>query len=313
MIAKCSQVLNEMDLMARGKERDTNKFSDKLLNLLQSDVGSEDLLRMASKAEEVKEYWEQRHRNDIMYTNKRRTAILEGLAEGSAGAENDIDDDNPSHNNRARKTNDEEYTGRENMSLDTNDQSSSDLTAPNDQEDDEEADMSRIGSIQAELDALLWDNQEEKELQSKRQEGYRMLKNPRSFKHQIFNEAGPKFEKMIEKCSQALNQMEAMALGKGRDSNKFSDKLLHLLQSDVGSEDLPRMASKVEEVKDYWEQRKRNDILYTNERRTAILDGLTADSAGAENDTDDDNLSHKNQARKTYSEYNLTGSRAKND
>jgi len=207
----------------------------------------------------------------------------------------------------------EEYTGRENMSLDTNDQPSSDSTAPNDQEDDEEADMSRIGSIQAELDALLWDNQEEKELQRKRQEGYRMIKNPRSFKHQIFNEAGPKFEKMIEKCSQALNQMETMALGKGRDSNKFSDKLLHLLQSDVGSEDLPRMASKVEEVKEYWEQRKRNDILYTNERRTAILDGLAAESAGAENDTDDDNLSHKNQARKTYSEYNLTGSRAKND
>ena len=207
----------------------------------------------------------------------------------------------------------EEYTGRGSMSLDTNDQSSSDSTAPDDQEDDEEADMSRIGSIQAELDALLWDNQEEKELQSKRQEGYRMLKNPRSFKHQIFNEAGPRFEKMIEKCSQALNQMEAMALGKGRDSNKFSDKLLHLLQSDVGSEDLPRMASKVEEVKEYWEQRKRNDILYTNERRTAILDGLAAGSAGAENDTDDDNLIHNNQARKTYSEYNLTGSRAKND
>ena len=109
MIAKCSQALNEMEVMAQGNERDPNKFSDKLLYLLQSDVGSEDLLRMASKAEEVKEYWEQRHRNDILYTNKRRTAILEGLAEGSAGAENDIDDDNPSHNNRARKTNDEEY------------------------------------------------------------------------------------------------------------------------------------------------------------------------------------------------------------
>jgi hypothetical protein len=207
----------------------------------------------------------------------------------------------------------EEYTGQENMSLDTNDQSSSDSAAPNDQEEDEEVDMSLLGSMQAELDALIWDNQEEKDLQSKRQEGYRMHSNPRSFKNQIFNEAGPKFEKMIEKCSQALNEMEAMALGKGRDPNKFSDKLLQLLQSDVGSEDLLRMASKAEEVKEYWEQRKRNDILYTNERRTAILEGRAADSAGAENDTDDDNLIHNNQARKTFSEYNLTGSRAKND
>ena len=208
----------------------------------------------------------------------------------------------------------EEYTGRGSMSLDTNDQSSSDATAPNDQEEEEEeADMSLLGSMQAELDALIWDNQEEKDLQSKRQEGYRMHSNPRSFKNQIFNEAGPKFEKMIEKCSQALNEMEAMALGKGRDPNKFSDKLLQLLQSDVGSEDLLRMASKAEEVKEYWEQRKRNDILYTNERRTAILEGRAADSAGAENDTDDDNLIHNNQARKTFSEYNLTGSRAKND
>jgi hypothetical protein len=207
----------------------------------------------------------------------------------------------------------EEYTGRGSMSLDTNDQSSSDSTAPNDQEEDEEVDMSLLGSMQAELDALIWDNQEEKDLQSKRQEGYRMHSNPRSFKHQIFNEAGPKFEKMIAKCSQALNEMEVMAQGKERDPNKFSDKLLYLLQSDVGSEDLLRMASKAEEVKEYWEQRNRNDILYTNERRTAILEGLAAGSAGEENDTDDDNLIHNIQARKTFSEYNLTGSRAKND
>ena len=63
---------------------------------------------MASKADEVKEYWEQRNRHDILYTNERRTAILEGLAEGSAGADNDIEDDNPSHNNQARKTNSED-------------------------------------------------------------------------------------------------------------------------------------------------------------------------------------------------------------
>ena len=173
--------------------------------------------------------------------------------------------------------------------------------------------MSLLGSMQAELDALMWDNQEEEDLQSKRQEGYRMHTNPKSFKTQIFNEAGPKFEKMIAKCSQVLNEMDLMALGKERDTNKFSDKLLNLLQSDVGSEDLLRMALKADEVKEYWEQRNRNDILFTNERRTAILEGLAAESAGADNDIDDDNPSHNNQARKTNSEDNLTGSRAQND
>jgi hypothetical protein len=218
----------------------------------------------------------------------------------------------------------EEYTGEQegeddtddqqvSMSLDTNDQSSSDSTALNDQEEDEEEDMSLLGSMQAELDALIWENQEEKDLQNKMQEGYRMHSNPKSFKNQIFNEAGPKFDKMIAKCSQVLNEMDLMALGKERDTNKFSDKLLNLLQSDVGSEDLLRMASKADEVKEYWEQRNRHDILYTNERRTAILEGLAAGSAGAENDIDDDNPSHNNQARKTNSEDNLTGSRAQND
>ena len=218
----------------------------------------------------------------------------------------------------------EEYTGEQGgedytnehqmgMSLDTNDQSSSDSTALNDQEKDEEDDMSLVGEMQAELDTLIWENNEEKDLQSKRQEGYRMHPNPKSFKNQIFNEAGPKFEKMIAKCSQVINEMELMARGKERDTNKFSDKLLNLLQSDVGSEDLRRMAEKADEVKEYWEQRNRNDILYTNKRRTAILEGLAEGSAGAENDIDDDNPSLNNRARKTNDEDNLIGSRAQND
>jgi hypothetical protein len=73
------------------------------------------------------------------------------------------------------------------------------------------------------------------------------------------------------------------------------------------------MASKADKVKEYLEQCNKNDILYTNERRTAILEGRAAGSAGEENDTDDDNLIHNIQARKTFREYNLTGSRAKND
>ena len=139
-----------------------------------------------------------------------------------------------------------------------------------------------------------------------------MHSNPKSFKNQIFNEAGPKFEKMITKCSQVLYEMDLMALGKERDTNKFSDKILNLLQSDVGSEDLRRMAEKADEVKEYWEQRNRNDILYTNKRRTAILEGLAEGSAAAGNDTDNDNPS-PNQARKTNDEDNLIGSRAQND
>ena len=219
---------------------------------------------------------------------------------------------------------DEEYIGgqesedetneqHDSMSLDTNDQSSSDSTTRNNQKEDEEEDMSLLGSMQAELDDLIWENQEEKDLQSKRQEGYRMQSNPKSFKNQIFNEAGPKFENMIAKCSQVLNEMDLMALGKERDNIKFSDKLLKLLISDVGSEDLLRMAVKADEVKEYWEQRNRNDILNTNKRRTAILVGLAAGSAGEDNYINDDNPSHNNQARKTNSEDNLTGSRAQND
>jgi hypothetical protein len=189
----------------------------------------------------------------------------------------------------------EEYTGGS-MSLDTNDQ--------------EEEDTSLLGSMQAELDALIWENQEEKDLQSKRQKGYRMHSNPKSFKNQIFNKAGPKFDTMIAKYSEVLNEMDSMARGKERDTNKFSDTLLKLLQSDVGSEDVLRMANKADKVREYWEQRNRNDILYTNEKRTAILEGL---AAGRENDIDDNNPSHNNQARKTNSEDNLIGSRAQND
>ena len=106
--------------------------------------------------------------------------------------------------------------------------------------------------------------------------------------------------------------MDLMALGKERDSNKFSDQLLNLLQSDVGSEDLLSMATKADEVREYWEQRNRHDILYTNDRRTAMLEGFAAESAGTD-ETDDDNPSHNNQARKTNSEDDLTGSRAQND
>ena len=208
---------------------------------------------------------------------------------------------------------DDTYDQQESMSQDTNDQYSNDSTTLDDQKEDEEEEMYRGGSMQAELDALMWDNQEEKDLERKRQEGYRMVSNPRSFKSQIFNEAGPKFEKMIAKCAQVLNEMDLMALGKERDTNKFSDKLLNLLQSDVGSEDLLRMAMKADEVKDYLEQRNRNNILHTNERRTTILEGLAADSAGADSDSNDDNPIHNNQARKTNSDDNITGSRAQND
>ena len=199
------------------------------------------------------------------------------------------------------------------MSQDTDYRSNSDSTTQNDQMEDDEEEMSLLGSMQAKLDALIWDNQEEKDLQSKRQEGYRMHSNPKSFKNQIFNEAGPKFEKMVAKCAQVLNEMDLMALGKERDTNKFSDKLLNLLQSDVGSEDLRRMAEKADEVKEYWEQRNRNDILYTNEKRTAILEGLAAGSANEDDDINNDKFSHNNQACKTNSEDNLTGSKAKND
>jgi hypothetical protein len=73
------------------------------------------------------------------------------------------------------------------------------------------------------------------------------------------------------------------------------------------------MAMKADEGKDYLEQRNRNNILHTNERRTAILEGLATDSAGADSDSNDDNSSHNNQARKTNSDDNITGSRAQND
>jgi hypothetical protein len=67
----------------------------------------------------------------------------------------------------------EEYTGGS-MSLDTNDQ--------------EEEDMSLLGSMQAELDALILENQEEKDLQSKRQKGYRIYSNHKKLQKSNFQQ-----------------------------------------------------------------------------------------------------------------------------
>ncbi len=71
------------------------------------------------------------------------------------------------------------------------------------------------------------------------------------------------------------------------------------------------MAMKADKTREYLEQRKRHDILYTNEKMSAVLDGI-AESVGAD-DLDDNNPRHNNQARKTNSEYDLNGSRAQND
>jgi hypothetical protein len=197
------------------------------------------------------------------------------------------------------------------MSQDTNDQASTNSTSLNDYKEEEDEDMIAIESIQADLDTLIWDNQEEKELQMTRREGYRMISNPRSFKTQLFNKAGTKFESMIAKCFQVLNEIDMMILGKEIDPNKLSDKLLNQLQEDVGSTDIQQMAMKADKTREYLEQRKRHDILYTNEKRSAVLDGI-AESIGAD-DLDNNNARHNNQARKTNSEDDLTGSRAKND
>ncbi len=102
-----------------------------------------------------------------------------------------------------------------------------------------------------------------------------------------------------------------MTLGKERDSNKFLDKLLNQLQEDVGSTDIQQMAIKADKTREYLEQRKRHDILYTNEKRSALLNGI-AESVGAD-DLDDNNPRLNNQDRNTNSEDDLTGSRAKNE
>ncbi len=72
---------------------------------------------------------------------------------------------------------DEEYTGKS-MSQDTNNQASTNLTSLNDHKEEEDEDMSAIESIQADLDTLIWENHQEKELQITRQEGYRIISNP---------------------------------------------------------------------------------------------------------------------------------------
>jgi hypothetical protein len=105
--------------------------------------------------------------------------------------------------------------------------------------------------------------------------------------------------------------MDMMTLGKERDSNKFLDKLLNQLQEDVGSTDIQQMAIKADKTREYLEQRKRHDILYTNEKRSALLNGI-AESVGAD-DLDDNNPRLNNQDRNTNSEDDLTGSRAKNE
>ena len=112
MIKKFSQVPNEIDMMALGKVRDPTKCSDKLLKLLQSDAGSRELKQMAKKADGIRDYLKERNINDILYTNKKRNAVIGCIEESVREVESieieKIDDINPSHNNQARKTNGED-------------------------------------------------------------------------------------------------------------------------------------------------------------------------------------------------------------
>jgi hypothetical protein len=228
---------NRMEVQVTEDQQDVDKKTEGILMRKNLALATE-LLEEVDSGEE--DFFDARNRDDEQPNDGEAKG---GYLNDSESGEEEYTDE--------QEGEDDTYDQQESMSQDTNDQYSNDSTTLNDQKEDEEEEMYRGGSMQAELDALMWDNQEEKDLERKRQEGYRMVSNPRSFKSQIFNEAGPKFEKMIAKCAQVLNEMDLMALGKERDTNKFSDKLLNLLQSDVGSEDLLRMAMKADEVKDY--------------------------------------------------------------
>jgi hypothetical protein len=167
-----------------------------------------------------------------------------------------------------------------------------------------------LGSIQDELDALNWDNQEEEKLQRARQEKYRLVKNPVSFRSQVFNEAGPSLEGMANKCAQVLAEMESMNLGHGRDAARFSDKLLTLLHVELASRDMGQMMAKVEDERERLDDLKRHDIIDTSKMRTDILEKRLESSADA--GSNDEDVVNNNQARKTNSAAS-TGSRAQNE
>ena len=82
----------------------------------------------------------------------------------------------------------------------------------------------------------------------------------------MFNEAGSHFKGMTNKCKQVWNKMKSMESGTNpRDPKKFSDKLLTLLQVEVASRELHKMAERVDKVR----------IIDTNKERSVIIDQLS--------------------------------------
>ena len=100
-----------------------------------------------------------------------------------------------------------------------------------------------------------------------------------------------------------------MNLGNGRDTARFSDKLLTLLQAELASRDMGQMMAKVEDERERLDDLKRHDIIDTSKRRTDILEKRLESSADDGRNNED--IGNNNQARKTNSAIS-TGSRAQN-
>ena len=168
-------------------------------------------------------------------------------------------------------------------------------------------------SLTEELEILQWDTHENEEQRRLQQKMFRIIE-PKNFRDQLSNEAGPTLKGMIEKCVQVEHEMMNMSQGQARDASRYSDKLLQELQKEAASSDIDKMMEKAEKVRGDLEVIYLAEVMQTNDSRNAAIEEAFQfgewEEAGVINDGD---TATNTQARKTRSGDRLTESRAKND
>ena len=77
MEVKCEQVLLETEHMSKGHKHNNNKFPNKLLKLLQAEVGGcRDMSILAMRMEEIGGALEAKHWSNIMKTMEERNELI---------------------------------------------------------------------------------------------------------------------------------------------------------------------------------------------------------------------------------------------
>ena len=92
------------------------------------------------------------------------------------------------------------------------------------------------GSITDKALELLQDLEEEDKLKQQAMEGFRIIQST-NFQEQLWNEAGPTIDGMIQKLGHMQDEVELIKKVKECDTKQLSNRLLTLIYQDLGYEE----------------------------------------------------------------------------